>query len=1053
MFYENETDETLVMLTLAGEQSAYEVLVVRYQRAVTTSAISVTHNQYMAEDAAQDAFVTAWMKLNTLQERAKFSAWVCRIAKNCALNMVMRFRSYLPLETVENLSMDDGQTRNPAEFYAMSEERDELHKSIGKLPDRVREIINLHYFEGLSIAEIADRMRISEGTVKWQLHDGRKRIRKELCAMNEKYSDTFVQRVMKKVAELKLWQFKNDKSGFEIVYQDVLRDVENLPESQDKNNALADVLLRGWWWLPGEKSDALLKRIADAALRGKNEEVMTFIVMKEDSRFWGSSKTEFMRYKQIPRLEAAGFLHTLGREWFWLGYDYFREGKVTEGKEAYEKVRDILTADDAYYNMAPYALKMENTLSDRYRDKNINRYLVGSASYEFRYTEGGLRFWKEETVQEGDLGSIDREISRIFRNSSLCDSRFTADIGVGETFTGSDGSTLTFASDSETVKTPAGIFENCQLWITVHTSWHHKSVFKTYYKDGTGIVKHEHMVNGVSDIRLLSSYHIAGGSGLLPMAQGNRWEYASEYPCDVMRAELAYEVSFADETKVLLTSWENAERLKYDENSWTDMVQQIANEYYSSDTDKVYDVSHAIERAEALAKTPVEKAYTKAAASVARRIMDTNPLFNQNNTATGHWNFFERSTVTKENGSIVLSCYDGRWDFELKDIGGQGNIDTPLLFNDIFGILQDATRYIWSDEWRIGASPVVEYNQYDSTIKTQIVCGDGGSITTKAGTFDHCLRLSMEISGLSDGLGYRSGKKVYYFADGVGIVRTENEYCDGAKTAVYELTAYEGTGEGYMPVEDGMHRRYDALGLTDGYVGAAEYTFVADGNGDIFIFSDRTGIRRLPPSITQYSSIQGEIQEDNLWNTDRYDESRLRHDVNNFHLLCHFFGRPSRYWNAQEKAVAWNKYRMQIMEGLGENGEVPAAWMGHYSSTCFRTACALFGCGRKEEGYEYLEKAFGLFFKWDAIRDGEEMEVGNPLIYGGIKVIKGKSLLRLPDGTMEPITYTRLFEDKAELMLYGMTAPHGWEWFDSVRDEEHFKEYIERAREMAESNQ
>ena len=56
----------------------------------------------MAEDAAQNAFVTAWMKLNTLHEPQKLTVWVCRIAKNCALNMVMRFRSFLPLEIVEN---------------------------------------------------------------------------------------------------------------------------------------------------------------------------------------------------------------------------------------------------------------------------------------------------------------------------------------------------------------------------------------------------------------------------------------------------------------------------------------------------------------------------------------------------------------------------------------------------------------------------------------------------------------------------------------------------------------------------------------------------------------------------------------------------------------------------------------------------------------------------------------------------------------------------------------------------------------------------------------
>ena len=59
MYLKNETDETLVMLTLAGEQNAYEILVRRYQKAVVASAISVTKQQFMAEDAAQDAFVTA----------------------------------------------------------------------------------------------------------------------------------------------------------------------------------------------------------------------------------------------------------------------------------------------------------------------------------------------------------------------------------------------------------------------------------------------------------------------------------------------------------------------------------------------------------------------------------------------------------------------------------------------------------------------------------------------------------------------------------------------------------------------------------------------------------------------------------------------------------------------------------------------------------------------------------------------------------------------------------------------------------------------------------
>ncbi len=91
MYYQNKSDETLVMLTLAGEQSAYEFLVVRYQKLVVASAITVTKNRFIAEDAAQDAFVTAWIKLNTLQEPKKYGSWVCRIAKNCALNMISRY--------------------------------------------------------------------------------------------------------------------------------------------------------------------------------------------------------------------------------------------------------------------------------------------------------------------------------------------------------------------------------------------------------------------------------------------------------------------------------------------------------------------------------------------------------------------------------------------------------------------------------------------------------------------------------------------------------------------------------------------------------------------------------------------------------------------------------------------------------------------------------------------------------------------------------------------------------------------------------------------------
>lgn len=80
--YKELTTENLVLMTIAGDQNAYEALVVRYQRSVIASARAIVRSEYMAQDAAQDAFVTAWLRLDTLASPDKFGPWVTRIAKN-----------------------------------------------------------------------------------------------------------------------------------------------------------------------------------------------------------------------------------------------------------------------------------------------------------------------------------------------------------------------------------------------------------------------------------------------------------------------------------------------------------------------------------------------------------------------------------------------------------------------------------------------------------------------------------------------------------------------------------------------------------------------------------------------------------------------------------------------------------------------------------------------------------------------------------------------------------------------------------------------------------
>ena len=1052
--YQNQNSENLVLLTLAGDQRAYEYLVLRYQNAVKASAALITKNAFMAEDVAQDAFVTAWMKLNTLKEPEKFGAWVCRIAKNCAVNTVRRYGSLIPLDTVENYLLEEDPSQNPAELYAISEERREIGQSMEKLPQTVATIIRLHYFEGLSVADIADRMRMSEGTVKWQLHDGRKRIRKELCAMNEKYTDTLVQRVMKKVEELKLWQLRNDKDGFEVIYKDVLHEVEELPESDKKYHALADVLMRGWWWIPGKENDALFARIKEAAIKGKNDDVMEFIVTREDSKVFEGGRIEFMRDKQIPMLEKAGFVRALAREWFWLGSSYFEKGDAENGNAAYDKVREILDPSEIYYAIAPIAKALGQKLLGEWKDKAKEAYKIHARGEELRYVNGALRYWRREGLQEGWLNSIDSYADFLLMCASRCDGCFFDEaLVVGGSKCGSGGAKLIFASDNETVSTPCGVFEGCQLWQTLYEDEYGKKSVQCYYKDGVGLVRFEHTADGFTDARVLVNYRIEGGKGLLPLGKGNLWEYEGEYPSDVMRSHITMQVAYADGQKVIVASEVSTERFRFDENSWLDMIQQVRNEYTTHGRNpQIRDVSHAIERAEQLAETPMEQAHTKAAASVIRRIMATDTTFNPNHTATGHWNFFAKNIVSKKKGSLTMN-HNYRWSFEWKCMGGSGDAEAPLLFNDIYDILQDATNCIWSDEWRVGATPLVEYTLWGRHhVKTQIVCEDGGTVKTKAGVFENCLKLSLDIGGMTAGWSYRGGKKAYWFAPKVGIVRTETVYAGGAKTAVYELTSYEGVGEGYMPMESGMKRRYDALNLTDGFISAAEYTYMADEMGNLFIFSDRTGIRELPPPITFYSSIQDEQIEDKLWESGDRNGSRMRHDINNFRILVHYLSRSSRALGLPFRAAAWNKHLLRTIEFLGEDGQIPRAWLGAYGYRHFMFACNLFGCRTeeaKEEGYRRLEKAFELYEQWAKIPKGEALEVGDEQIYGGIKLIKGEGVIELPDGTRESAPEEWFFGFDMSDAYYGMTAPRGWEWFNSVRGEERFKAYIERAKNLA----
>ena len=544
-----------------------------------------------------------------------------------------------------------------------------------------------------------------------------------------------------------------------------------------------------------------------------------------------------------------------------------------------------------------------------------------------------------------------------------------------------------------------------------------------------------------------------GADSLIPMRRGNFWEYSLNVSPEFIEHTTRLEVAFADSEKPILTQHTYMKRHKYDENSWLDMVLKIRSEYLD-ENDKVVDMRDTADRAMLLAKTPMEKAHAKAAASVVRRIMETDEGFNPETNVRGVWNFFSKQAVRRNGGALSYIDSGFRWSFEYKVNTGAA-AEMPVLCNDIYEILFETTGAVWSDEWKPGYSEVKKLKFYGDDIESSIVCEDVGEITCPAGRFKNCIKLTVDCTGYSEGMAYCNGKKAYYFAPSVGLVRFEVYGDFDTSPAAYELTVCKGGGKGYMPFEDGMVRRYDATNLTDGYIAAAEYTYVKDdASGDIIVFEDKTGVRDITPTTTVYRGIYNEVREDKLAQSSKPNEANDLGGYNNFMVMYHELSRFAHGYDAILVAE-WRKHKLRLCEAAGGDSGVPEGLVGYYSRVCLWASVALFGGGRKEEGYEYLDKALDYLEKWVKIPEGEKLSVGNPLVFSDIRYIKNSGMRRdvieLKDGTRRTLPRGwGWLSMRADDIYIPLTAEHGWEWFDSVREEPRYKEAVERAKKIME---
>jgi len=178
----NDDEEELIQSALAGNSNSFEVLVLRYQDRLYTAMISVVGNADEAEDVVQEAFIQAYLKLDTFQQNSAFFTWLYRIAFNFALARRRRHRNHLSLEeNKENVGQEpESEVDAPEVRMSRFEDVSLVHQALAKLSEDHRAILVLREMEDMAYEEIAEVLRISIGTVRSRLNRARLALKAQL---------------------------------------------------------------------------------------------------------------------------------------------------------------------------------------------------------------------------------------------------------------------------------------------------------------------------------------------------------------------------------------------------------------------------------------------------------------------------------------------------------------------------------------------------------------------------------------------------------------------------------------------------------------------------------------------------------------------------------------------------------------------------------------------------------------------------------------------------------------------------------------------------------
>lgn len=172
-----DQDAADVQRVVAGDLSAFEGIVQRWQHRLVNLAWRFCRDRAMAEDMAQEVFIKVYRSLGSFRGESTFSTWLTSVALNT-------YRSGVRADAGQTVNLDPARTVAVGagqQHRVEDRQRDEaVRRAVLTLPARYREAILMFYFEEKDLAETARVLGVAEGTLKARLYRGRELLKRKV---------------------------------------------------------------------------------------------------------------------------------------------------------------------------------------------------------------------------------------------------------------------------------------------------------------------------------------------------------------------------------------------------------------------------------------------------------------------------------------------------------------------------------------------------------------------------------------------------------------------------------------------------------------------------------------------------------------------------------------------------------------------------------------------------------------------------------------------------------------------------------------------------------